>query len=116
MNTGLGLRNNDIVYTPIAISASGDNSVLAADASTPTRKHRLLGFCLVAAAGVSLTIKTGLAGSATARTGAMPMIAGTPFVMPGSLVGCLETKNGEALNFSLSGAVAVGGFMMTIPV
>lgn len=102
-------------HAVINASAAGDNTIVSA--GNANQKIRVLSYVLVAAAGVSVTWKSGTGGSTTAKSGAMPLIAGTPLAVADSPPGAagprghIETLPGEALNLSLSGAVLVAGHL-----
>ena len=94
------------VYVVIDHAVSGDNTIVAADA---TRKIRVLALFLVAAAAVTARFEGGAAG--TALTGQMVLIASTPLVLPLNPLGWFETAANTLLNLELSGAVSVDGAM-----
>lgn len=92
------------------------SSATAADfeiaAAVSGKKHVLLGFFLVAAGTVVVTVRS----NTTALTGAMTMIAGTPLACPVADHNQLETSAGEALNLLLSTTVQVSGWAFYITV
>lgn len=96
-------------YAAVSISASGDNTIVAA---VPGQKIVLLSYAIIAAGAVSVTWKSG---ASTSLSGAMPLAANggaAPSagpLAPGAIVGLMETAAGEALVINLSAAVAVGG-------
>ena len=96
-------------FAVISASASGDNSIVAANA---TKKLRVLGYVLVSSGTVNVTWRRGT----TALTGAMPLIANTGIASAFSPVGWFETNTNEALNLNLSGATAVYGHVVYIEV
>lgn len=104
-------RGLTISFAAINVSASGDNTVVAADA---TRKIKVLQYTLIGAGAVNVTLKSG---AGTSLSGAMSLAANggiaTPFVAPaeGHLV---ETAINQALVFNLSSAVSVTGHMVYI--
>ena len=95
----------------IDISASGDNTVVAAVAA---KKLVVTSICLIAAGTVTLTVKSGAAG--TAITGPLPLAVNTGFSSGFDPAGHFQTAAGALLNLSLSAAVAVGGWLTYIEV
>lgn len=97
-------------FASIAVSSSGDNSIVALVA---TKKIRVLSLKLTANGAVNAkwrsntTDKTGLSYFAAAGDGE---------VLPFNQCGWFETAAGEALNLNLSGAVAVGGHISYVEV
>lgn len=95
----------------IAASAAGDNQVVAAVSGF---KLRVLGYVLSASAAVNAKWKSGVGGGATDKTGLLYPAANGGAVAPlappdrGAPRFWFETNAGEALNLSLSGAVATG--------
>ncbi len=104
------MAKNCRLTVPISVSASGANEIVAAEAGVIVR---VIGFYMSAAGAVTATWKS----ASTGLTGAMSMITGVPLgaVAPPGYPNdqCLfATAPGEALNLTLSGAVAVGGFVL----
>lgn len=83
-------------------------------AAVAGKRIRVLAYLMVAAGAVTATWKS----AATALTGAMSLITGTPNQgnpLPNSLQGSrgvFETERGEALNLTLGGAVQVSGWLV----
>jgi hypothetical protein len=98
------------LFAPIAVSASGDNSIVALVSS---KKIRVLALKITANGAVnakwrsSTNDKTGLSYFAAAGDGE---------VLPFNPVGWFETNAGEALQVNLSAAVAVGGHVTYVTV
>lgn len=99
----MNLRNNEVRRFVINESSSGDRTIIPA---VTAKRLRVLSYKARAAAGVTLTWKSG----SNAISG--PLTMGTNGVddAPPSEWGSIETNPGEALVLNLSGAVAVGGF------
>lgn len=97
----------------IATSTSGDNTIVAA---VTGRKIRVLGYVLSANAAVNTkwrsasTDKTGLRYFGSAGQESIAPLSDDPEVF------WFETAAGEALVLNLSGAVAVGGYVVYIVV
>lgn len=98
-------------YAAISVSASGDNTVVAASGN---RRIRVKNYTIIAAGSVSVTWKSG---ASTSISGAMPLAAnGGAAPSAGSANangpdGVLETNGGDALVLNLSGAVGVYGHL-----
>lgn len=96
---------------PITASAGGDNTVVAAVAGYSIR---VLAFVLTFSAAVNAKFKSGASTDLTGLlygigTGPPPITA----EVPGEVArGLFQTQKGEALVLNLSGAVAVGGFVV----
>lgn len=103
-------RYEQIKSAPIAVSSSGDNTIVTAVAG---KKIRVLGYVLVANAAVNTKWKSG---AGTDKTGLLYNAANggvsAPVVGDPSEVFWFETAAGEALVLNLSGAVAVGGHVV----
>lgn len=101
------------VYKRAAIDAatSGDNTLVAAIAST---KVRVLSVFLVAAGAVNVRFESAASGSAL--SGQMNLAANGGFVLPFNPAGWFETVAGELLNLELSGAVSVDGSLTYVEV
>lgn len=95
----------------VNVSASGDNVVVAAVAG---KKIVVINILVVAAGTVTLTIKSGVGGGATAKSGPLPLAVNTGLGGVFDPTGHFETAPGEALNLSLSAAIAVGGWLTYI--
>jgi len=98
-------------FAPIAVSASGAATVVAAVAE---RKIRVLAVALVALAAVNVKFQSHVV--PTDLSGLFYPAANGGFVLPYSPVGWLETIAGEALDLNLSGNVAVGGVLVYLEV
>lgn len=97
----------DIKYASIAVSSSGNNSVIAAVSG---KRFRVLGWYLTANAAVNAKFQS----NSVDATGLMYNAAqGDGLVAPFSQAGWFETLTAnQALNLNLSGAVAVGGIVI----
>jgi hypothetical protein len=95
-------------FAPIAVAASGDNTLVAAVALKKIRVHAL---AVIAGAAVSCYFQSAAAGDVIfgGSTNTMDLAANGGFVLPYSEVGWFETDAGELLNLNLSGAVKVAG-------
>lgn len=91
----------------IDVATSGDNTIVAAIAST---KIRVLAVVLVAAGAVTVRFESGAGG--TALTGQMSLAANGGFASGFNPVGHFETAAGSLLNLELSGAVSVDGWIV----
>lgn len=95
----------------ITASASGATQLVAAVAG---KRIRVLHYRLMASGAVSVKFQS----ASTDITGLMPFAAnggisaGAPSIIPAGLIFEFQTEPGEALNINLSGAVAVGGYML----
>lgn len=96
-------------FVGIAVSASGNNQVIAAVGG---KKLRVLSYILVAAGTVSVKFRS----ASTDKTGAMPLVANSGIASGFCQVGHFETAVGEALNLNLSDAIAIGGHVTYIEV
>lgn len=101
-----------MLTVPIAASASGTNEILPATAGY---KYRVIGFKLSFGGTVSAKFQS----ASTDLTGEIYGVAGTQSdstslnsPQPSTPPSQFTTTAGEALNLSLSGAVAVGGFVI----
>jgi soluble cytochrome b562 len=98
-------QTNTILFATISASSSGDNQIVAANA---TKKIKLLSCALVASGTVSVKWRSGT----TDVSGTMPLVVNSGFVLPASSPGqghYLETAVNTALNINLSGAIQVSG-------
>jgi hypothetical protein len=104
----------------VNVSASGDNTLVAAPANTK-QFFRVVAFFLQAGGSVNakFTSGDGSLGSNTALTGPIPMTNGGPPIQgytmpqtPHGIEGHFDTKPGERLNLNLSGNVAVTGWLV----
>jgi len=106
------IMNDTTALTPkfavINLSASGDIVALVA-----SKKIRVLALTVIAAGTVNVTFRSG---GSTAKTGVMPLIANTGFVLPFNPVGWFETVSGEKLDALLSASIDVDGFLTYIEV
>jgi hypothetical protein len=99
-------RGQTILFAAIDHGSSGDNTIVAADA---TKKIKVLSYQIVATGAVDVAWKSG---ASTALTGAMALAAAGSVVQvyggtPSAWI--LQTAVNEALVLNLSGAVAVDG-------
>lgn len=92
-----------ITHTKVDVSASGDNTLVAAVAG---KRIRVLSMAVVAAGSVSVTFKSG----STDLTGAMSLSQGVPLESVSGW-GAFQTAAGEALVLNLSGAVQTSGWL-----
>lgn len=103
LQSGTARATTGLLFAPIAVSSSGDNTLLAADA---THKIKVVGYTIVAASAVSAKFKSG----ATDLSGAMSLAANGGVVSNSlTFAHLLETAINSALILNLSGAVAVSG-------
>lgn len=98
-------------YAALALSASGNTTVIAAVTS---KKIRVLAAVFVANGTVNLKFQTGTGG--TDLTGLFYMVANTGAALPFNPAGWFETGAGVLLNANLSAAIAVGGSITYIEV
>lgn len=91
-------------YAVIDHAGSGDNTIVAAVAST---KIRVTSLFLVASAAVTVRFESAAGG--TALTGGMQLAANGVLSLPYNPEGWFETVAGELLNLELSGATSVDG-------
>ena len=99
-----------VKYAPVSVSASGDNTIVAAVA---TKKIRLLSGLLVAAGTVNVKWKSA---AATDLTGAMSMLNAARIEHSATPWGQFETAAGEALVLNLSAAIGVAGWITYLEV
>jgi hypothetical protein len=97
-------------FSAIAVSSSGDNTVVAA---VPNRRIRVIRWGVVCAAAVAITWKSSTAG---AISGARSFAANGGLESTYCPEGLFQTAIGEALVLNLSSAVAVGGDLTYIVV
>lgn len=98
----------------ISASSNGDNTIVAA---VSNRRIRVLGFVLTFSAAVNVKWKDGASTDLTGLlygVGTAPIPVQAPCVPPvmGCQPGWFATSQGNALVLNLSGAVAVGGFVL----
>lgn len=101
-------RGTTISFSSISVAASGDNTIVAADASN---KIKVLAYVIVADGTVNVTWKSG---AATSLSGAMALVANTGAVAPATSPGgswYLETAVNQALVLNLSAAIGVRGHL-----
>ena len=97
-----GKFTGDVLYAAIDCSSSGDNTIVASDA---TNKIRVLGYVITASAAVNVRWKSG----ATNKSGLLYLDT-KGGVSHHTEDGCMETVNSaDALILNLSSAVTVGG-------
>lgn len=105
------MSNVGTIITPkfasISVSSSGDNSIVAADA---THKIRVLSYVMVADGTVAAKWRN----ATTDLTGAMSLVANTGVAAPFSPVGHFETASNAALNLNLSAAVGARGHVVYV--
>lgn len=95
-------------FTPINVSSSGNNTILAAVVG---KKIRVLDVILIAGAGVDVRFESGAGG--TSLTGIMPLTTNSGFAPGFSPVGHFETAVNTLLNLELSAAQSVDGWIVT---
>ena len=96
-------------YAAIAAATSGDNTLLAADA---THKIRVLSIAIVASAAVNLYFTSAAGGTVIfgGSTNKIQLGANGGFVLPYNPHGWFQNSStNQLLNMNLSGAVAVSG-------
>lgn len=98
-------------FAVIAVSSSGDNTLVAAVTS---KKIRVLALWLTSNGSVNIKFESGAAG--TDLTGLAYLVVNTGFVLPYNPVGWFESASGVLLNVNLSAAVAVGGSLVYVEV
>ena len=112
-NETSGIYNGTTALVPLfaAISGttSGDNTLVAADA---TKKIRVLSMNVIAAAAVAFRLESAAGG--TALTGVQSLSANGGFVLPFSPIGHFETAANQLLNMELGGAVQVSGSLVYV--
>jgi hypothetical protein len=91
----------------IAASSSGNNTLVAAVTGKKLRVYQVL---LVAAGAVNAKFQTGASG--TDLTGLLTLTTNVGFASGWCPVGHFETDEAALLNLNLSGAVAVGGWLV----
>ncbi len=100
-----------MAYAPIDINASGVNQIVP---GVTGKVIRVIAYLFVAAGSVTAQWKSG----ATAKSGAMSMILGTPIsadaagMVVAGREAWLETASGEDLNLVLGGAIQVSGHLV----
>ncbi len=94
----------------ISASASGANTLVTA---VTGKKIRVVALFAIAAGAVSATLKSH---TDVAITGAMPLAANVPLVLPFNPVGYMETAVAKLLNLDLSAAILVAGGLIYIEV
>lgn len=98
-------------YAKVDISASGDSTIVAA---VTDRKIRVLTYLLATDTNTKIKFKS----ASTDLTGPMSLGAytnifnGNTDLMPGGLIGVLETQPGEALVLNSTVAAALGGHIV----
>ena len=102
------LANSNILRAVISAASSGDNTLVAAQATGI--KVRVLALHMQAAGAVVARLESGAGG--TALTGVMSMITGVPISLPFNPEGWVETAAATLLNLELGGAVQVSGVML----
>ena len=97
------------VFAAISGATSGNNTLVAADA---TKKIRVLSMNVIAASAVDFRLESAAGG--TALTGVMSLGANGGFVLPYNPLGHFETVATELLNMELGGAVQVSGSLVYV--
>jgi hypothetical protein len=97
-------------YAPIAASAAGLNTLVAA---VPGKKIRVLQYLLVTGTAVGVEFRSG---PSTALTGSMSLPANGGVGAASSALGHFETASGQALGAFLSAAAPVSGHLCYIEV
>ena len=92
------------VFAAISGAISGDNTLVAADA---TKKIRVFSLYVVAVTAVTVRFESAAGG--TALSGVMSVGANGGFVLPFNPNGWFETTANQLLNMELGGAVQVSG-------
>lgn len=103
-----GFSQGDIKRKVVSVSGSGDNAL---SISASGKIIQVIDYMLIGGGSVNLTFKSGTGGSATSLSGAIPFSAGSVLTGVFTPTGHLQTVRGEDLNLSLSGAVAVTGYI-----
>lgn len=98
-------------YAALALSSSGNTTVIAAVTS---KKIRVLALSMIANGTVNIKFQTGTGG--TDLTGLYYLLANTGAVLPFNPVGWFESASGVLLNANLSAAIAIGGSITYIEV
>jgi len=93
-------------FAAISGASSGDNTIVAANA---TKKIRVFALAIVAAGAVNVRFESAAGG--TALTGVMSFAANGGYVLPYNEAGWFETAVNELLNMELGGAVQVSGHL-----
>lgn len=102
-------------FAVIGASTSGDNNVLVA--AVASKKIRVLAYLLSGSAAVNAKFSSDPAGTPSYITGLHYIVSGGQGAAPAFCpVGLFETASGKALGINLSGAVAVGGWLVYIEV
>ena len=100
-------RSQTLLFAPIDVAGSGDNTIVGADA---TKKIKVASYVIVADAAVTARWKSG---AATSLSGAMSLAANGGVALSGSPYSwLLETAVNQALVLNLGGAIGVRGHLM----
>lgn len=100
-----------MIYAKVDVSTSGDSTIVAA---VPERKIRVITYVLASDTNTKIKFKS----ESTDLTGPMSLGAysnifnGNTDLMPGGLIGVMETQPGEALILNSTVAAAVGGHIV----
>lgn len=97
--------SHTVKFASVNVSSPGDNELVAAVAD---KKIKVLSAAIIAAGTVAVKWRS----DTSDRSGAMPLLASSGFVLPASLPAAgyyIETASGEALGLNLSAGVAVTG-------
>jgi hypothetical protein len=92
------------VFAAISGATSGDNTLVAANA---TKKIRVFALSIVCDGAVAVRFESAAGG--TALTGVMSFAANGGYVLPYNPLGWFETTANQLLNMELGGAVQVSG-------
>jgi hypothetical protein len=98
-------------YAKVDVSTSGDSTIVAA---VPERKIRVITYVLASDTNTKIKFKS----ASNDLTGPMAIGAysniynGNTDLMPGGLIGVLETEPGEALVLNSTVAAAIGGHIV----
>lgn len=98
-------------YASIAVSSSGNNTLVAAVTS---KKIRVLSLWLTSNGSVNAKFQSGAGG--TDLTGFAYLVVNTGFVLPFNPVGWFETASNTLLNLNLSAGIAVGGSLTYVEI
>ena len=98
-------------FAAIAVSSSGNNTLVAAVVS---KKVRVLAVWLMSSGSVNAKFQSGA--GVTDLTGLAYLVASAGMVLPYNPAGWFETGSNTLLNLNLSAAIAVGGSLVSIEV
>lgn len=101
-------RGQTVLFASVDVAASGDNTIVAADA---TKKIKVLSYSLVCGGTVNVRWKSGAASN---LSGAMPFVVNTGISSPVATPAgghLMETAVNNALVLNLSAAIQVSGHL-----